>query len=67
MVATFKKNLYFCNVKSFGRYEAAATKQRFLYPYINVNSKRKECGSSNTRKVSADEYLTAPTALSFIV
>jgi hypothetical protein len=66
-MATIKYIFYFCGVKTHLRYEAAATKQRFLYPYINVNSKRKECGSSNTRKVSADEYLTAPTALSFIV
>lgn len=53
-------NLYFCGVKSTGRYEAAASKQRFLYPINVVNSKRKECVSGNAHKVSAQLNLTAP-------
>jgi len=57
-------NLYFCGVKSYERYEAAAQKQRFLCPYIIVNSKRKEWVNGNVPKVSARVNLTAPTALS---
>lgn len=58
---------YFCGVKTSGRYEAAAEKQRFLYPSYIVNKhKRKEWGNSNVPEVSARWYLTAPTALSFI-
>ena len=64
MVASSKKIFYFCNVKSYERYEAAARKQRFLYPSISVNSKRKEWGNSNVPEVSARMNLTAPTALS---
>ena len=56
-------NFYFCNVKSYWRHEVAADKQRFLCPLHIVNSKRKECGSSNARKVSARMNLTAPIAL----
>lgn len=59
-----KKIFYFCNVKSEVRYEAAATKQRFLYPIGIVNSKRIVCGSSNARKASALLSLTARNALS---
>jgi len=65
-MATIKYIFYFCGVKSFGRYESAAKKQRFLYPYISVNNKRKEWGKSNRPEVSARMNLTAPTALSFI-
>lgn len=64
MVASSKYIFYFCNVKSEVRYEAAAIKQRFLYPIFIVNSNRKECGSSNAHKVSALLNLTAPTAVS---
>ena len=66
MVVGFKKIFYFCNVKSYERYEAAANKQRFLYPFIIVNSKRKEWVNGNVPKVSARMNLTAPTALSFV-
>ena len=59
-------NLYFCNVKSIERYEAAAIKQRFLCP-INGNSKRIVCGSSNAHKVSARLNLTTRNALSFLM
>lgn len=52
--------LYFCGVKSTERYEAAAQMQRFLCPKSISKSKRKECGSSNARKVSALLNLTAP-------
>ena len=64
MVATFRNKYYFCGVKSIERYEAAAEKQRFLYPYISVYSSRKECGSSNAHKVFARWNLTAPLAVS---
>lgn len=58
---------YFCGVKSHERYEAAAEKQRFLYPSIVViNITAKECGSSNAHKVSARVNLTAPLAVSFM-
>lgn len=63
-MAAIKINFYFCNVKSTERYEAAAIKQRFLYPSIYVNSKRKEWANSNVPEVSAQLNLTAPTALS---
>lgn len=66
MVAAFRKIFYICNVKSYERYEAAASKQRFLYPSISVNSKRKEWVNGNVPKVSARMNLTAPTALSFV-
>lgn len=62
MVAGFRNIFYFCNVKSQMRYDAAATKQRFLYPIYLVNPSRKERGSSNAHKVIAFENLTAPTA-----
>ena len=55
-------NLYFCGVKSEVRYEAAAQKQRFLCPYIIVNSKRKEWVNGNVPKVSACLNLTARNA-----
>lgn len=58
--------LYFCGVKTQLRYIAAASKQRFLCPNILVNSKRKEWANGNVPKVSAVEYLTAPTALSLL-
>ena len=66
MVATFRNKYYFCGVKSYERYEAAAEKQRFLYPHISVYSSRKECGSSNAHRVFARVNLTAPIALSFM-
>ena len=59
--------IYFCGVKSHERYEAAASKQRFLYPSIVViNITAKECGRSNPHKVSARVNLTAPFAVSFL-
>ena len=64
MAASSKINFYFCNVKSYGRYEAAATSSVFCIPNLLVNSKRKECGSSNAHRVSARMNLTAPIALS---
>ena len=64
MAASFKINFYFCNVKIYERYDSAAKMQRFLCPKLLVNSKRKECGSSNAHKVSARMVLTAPIALS---
>ena len=57
---------YFCNVKNQERHDVAAEMQRFLCPIYIVNSKRKECGSSNARKVSARMNLTAPIALSLL-
>lgn len=64
MAVSSKNSFYFCGVKSIGRYEAAAKKQRFLCPNILVNSKRKEWVNGNVPKVSARLNLTAPTALS---
>lgn len=66
MLARYKYNFYFCNVKSSVRYEAAAREQRFLYPIFIVNSNRKEWGSSNAPEVSARMNLTAPIAVSFV-
>ena len=60
-----KEILYFCNVKTTERYEAAALKQRFLCP-LNGNSKRIDWGNSNVPKGSAQLALTSRNALSFI-
>lgn len=61
-----RKIFYFCNVKSNPRYEAAASKQRFLCPQ-NGNSKRIEWGNSNVPKASADLSLTTRNALSLLM
>ena len=60
-----KINFYFCNVKTYLRHEVAALMQRFLCPNLLIKDTESinECGSSNARKVSADEYLTAPCTL----
>lgn len=58
--------LYFCGVKSHGRYEAAASKQRFLYPLECIIITAKEWGSSNAPEAFARECLTAPSAVSFM-
>lgn len=42
MVATFRKILYFCSVKSFKRYEAAAKSSVFCIQNLVVNYSRKE-------------------------
>ena len=66
MGGNMKSIFYFCIVKSVERHEAAANKQRFLWPTFNSikDTKRiKVCGSSNARKVSAQQNLTAPCAL----
>lgn len=55
-----KISLYFCGVKSNERYEAAASKQRFLCPKNVLKSKRKEWVNGNVPKVSARLNLTAP-------
>jgi hypothetical protein len=48
MVATFRNKYYFCGVKSSGRYEAAAEKQRFLYSANCIyNITARELGISN--------------------
>ena len=52
-----KKNFYFCNVKTYLRHIECPKKEN-----KNING-IKECGSGNTRKVSADEYLTAPCTI----
>jgi len=64
MAASSKINFYFCNVKTYKRYESAAQMQRFLCPNFIVNSKRKEWVNGNVPEVSACMCLTAPTALS---
>lgn len=66
MLARYKYNFYFCNVKTYKRYEAAAIKQRFLCHQVIVKSKRKEWVNGNVPEVSACMCLTAPTALSFV-
>ena len=61
-----RKIFYFCTVKTVVRHMAAALKQRFLLPNLigNLDIERiKECGSSNARKVIAQQYLTTPCAL----
>ena len=57
-----EKSYYFCGVKFSERYEAAAQKQRFLYPYIVYNpaADRSVVAVMPTRFRS--EYLTAPIA-----
>ena len=42
MVATFRKILYFCSVKSFKRYEAAAKSSVFCIQNLLVKYSRKE-------------------------
>ena len=68
MVVRLKNSFYICTVKNSERHEVAAEKQRFLCPLnLVVNNKRKEWGCSNAPEVKhSSEYLTAPTALSFI-
>lgn len=62
-----KKIFYFCTVKSYKRHEVAALVQRFLWSnFIRILNKRKECGCSNAREVSACMNLTAPIALSLL-
>ena len=60
-----KYYFYICTVKTHLRHDVAALMQRFLCPNLLVIDTERimECGSGNTRKVSADEYLTAPCAL----
>lgn len=57
---------YFCGVKTQLRYIAAALSSVFCASNLLVNSKRKEWANGNVPKVSAVEYLTAPTALSLL-
>jgi hypothetical protein len=66
MGGNMKSIFYFCIVKTVVRHEAAANKQRFLLPTFNVEldtERIKECGRSNTHKVIAQQYLTAPCTL----
>ena len=65
-VVTMRYIFYFCNVKNQERHDVAAEMQRFLCPNLLLKYKRKECGSSNARKVFALDYLTAPIALSLL-
>ena len=64
MAATMNYILYICNVKHHERHDVAAKGSVFCVNNLLVNSKRIECGSSNTRKVSAHDDLTARNALS---
>jgi hypothetical protein len=57
-----KKIFYFCNVKNKVRYEAAATKQRFLYR-LSRFIKRIEWASGNAPKGSALCTLTTRNTL----
>ena len=61
-----KINLYFCGVKTTERYEAAASKQRFLCPIGIVNSKRIEWVNGNVPKGTAQLALTTRNALSLL-
>jgi hypothetical protein len=67
MVATFRKILYFCTVKIYVRYIAAAMSSVFCITNLLVKYSRKEWVVSNAPKVSALENLTAPIAAFFIV
>ena len=61
-----KKIFYFCTVKTVLRHDVAARVQRFSWPslLIKLDTERiMECGSSNARKVIAEQYLTTPCAL----
>ena len=58
--------LYFCGVKTYLRYEAAAQKQRFLCHLISIKNKRIEWGRSNRPEATAVECLTARNALSLL-
>ena len=64
MITRLENIYYFCNVKSQRRHDVAAERSVFCVLNLLVNSKRIECGSSNARKVSAFENLTARNALS---
>ena len=66
MLARYKYNFYFCNVKSCKRYISAAVSSVFCTPNLLVESKRKEWVNSNVPEVSAYMNLTAPIALSFL-
>lgn len=59
-------NYYFCGVKSSSRYEAAASKQRFLCPKGIVKNKSIEWVNGNVPKASANLSLTTRNALSFV-
>lgn len=58
-----KKTLYFCGVKSYMRYEAAAKSSVFCAPYLLEKSKRIEWGRSNRPEVLACMNLTTRNAL----
>ena len=57
-----KKNFYFCSVKSYVRYIAAALRSVFCISNLLVirYSRIKVWGSSNAPKVLARKNLTAP-------
>lgn len=62
MVATFRKILYFCSVKSLLRYIAAAMSSDFCIKNLLVKYSRLEWGCGNVPEVSAVVNLTTPTA-----
>ena len=57
-----RKSLYFCGVKSYERYIAAALRSVFCAKVLSVKYSRKEWAVSNAPKVFARENLTAPIA-----
>ena len=61
MVATFRKILYFCNVKSQVRYEAAAMSSVFCITNLLVKYSRKEWVAVMPQGFAL-ENLTTPTA-----
>lgn len=66
MLCNMKKSFYFCGVKSYLRYIAAALCSVFCARNLLVNSSRKVWGNGNVPKVFADVNLTAPIAASFM-
>lgn len=61
MVATFRKILYFCSVKSYVRYEAAAKSSVFCISKLINRYSRKEWEAVMPRGF-ARKNLTTPTA-----
>ena len=62
---SMKYYFYICTVKTVLRHDVADLMQRFLCPNLLVIDTERimECGSGNTRKVIAEQCLTAPCAL----
>lgn len=57
--ASYRNSLYFCNVKNQLRHEVAGSASVFRAIILFVKHNPNECGSSNARKGSAVDTLTA--------